>query len=242
MEQFKVSEEGYKKFQKKYFRIMIPAMVVVLIILIASGIVSSKAGEFNPTFIVAPVVIAIFGSSFYRGIRKQKRMILSYCLTITDSEITREQLNTPPLSISFMEIKEIIRGKKGGYIVKGMTGTDIIYIPLYAVDDAGALEERLKTFSPITEWTDTPWHLKYRSYLIIPMLGAAIATFAVDNVYVSVPCGVITLGVTTWILISVIRSKNVPVSAKRRIWIFVLYIVMVIYMLYTKLGGPPLWR
>ena len=242
MQQFKVNEAGYKKFQKRYLRIVIPAVVVVLIILVVSDIISAKPGEFNPAFIVAPVMIAFFSFTIYRSIRKQKRMILSYCVTMTDNEITREQLNTPTISINFMEIKEIIRAKKGGYTIKGRSNTDVIYIPPYAVDDAEALEARLKTFAPITEWSDTPWHLKYRSFLLIPFLGALAGTFVATNAYIFVPCGLITIGLAIWVFIFIVRSKNVPVNAKRKVWIYLLFILMLIYILYTKLGGAPLGR
>jgi hypothetical protein len=80
---------------------------------------------------------------FKISFRKQKKFLLSYSVTVSDEGVTREQLNTPPLSISFMEIKEIIKTPKGGFMVKGIDRTDVIHI-LYFIDNPDTLEERTK--------------------------------------------------------------------------------------------------
>lgn len=236
MEQFKVSQEGYNKLIKKWLIIMIAVLGVVLSIYIATAIISHKPGEFDPSPIVIPVVAVIVGFSVFRGIRKQRRIFLSYCVTITDSDITREQINIRPLSINFMEVREIIKTKKGGFMIKGRSSTDVIHIP-YVIDNPASLEERLKTFAPITVWEKDPWHLKYRWVISLLAVGVWVATFTVENKPVSVICGLSAIALILWAFIFILRSKNVPVSTKRRSWIYLLLILGIIYFLYIRLGG-----
>lgn len=80
MQQFRISEEGIKKFRKKWLTLMIPTVIII------------------------PIMAIYFSFSIYRTVRKQKRIMLSYLVTISGEGITRELFNTPTLFISFMEI------------------------------------------------------------------------------------------------------------------------------------------
>lgn len=236
MEQFKISETGYKKLLKRWRIVMITVLSIVLCIYIATAIVAHKPGEFDPTPIVIPIMVLFIGFSIFRGVRKQQRMFLSYSVVITDSEITREQMNTRPLSINFMEIKEIIKTKKGGFMIKGRTNTDVIHIP-YLIDNPSLLEERLRAFGPITVWDKDPWYWKYRALVSLAAIGVWIATFTVRSKTIALICGVAAIGLILWGFIFIQRNKNVPVNGKRRSWIYLLFILAIIYFLYIRLGG-----
>ena len=233
-QQFKIGEEGYKKFRKRWFTIIIPLFTVVLVVIILINSLSPANGEINTLPFVFPVILIFFGFSLSRGLRKQKKLLLSYSVTVSDNEITREQLNTQRLSISFMEIKEIIKSEKGNFTIKGVGRTDVIHIP-YWIDNSAALEECLKTLAPITIVTKDPFYKKYRTLLTIPALGAMVAVITVTNKIIVGICGVLMIGLLIWSFYEIRISKNVPENTKRRSWVFLLVIASVIYMMYSKL-------
>lgn len=87
---------------------IVPAVIVVTIFSL-TGILSSNHDTGNSWLYAMPIFAILFGISTYRSMKKQKKFLETYKVIISDNEITREQMNTPPLTISFMEIKEIIR-------------------------------------------------------------------------------------------------------------------------------------
>ena len=129
MQQFKINEAGFKKFKKRWLTITVPIMSVVVIIITLTNTFSGKTVDTGYLLIVFPIVVIFLGFNMYRGFRKQKKFLASYSVTLTDNEIIREQMNTPPLTINFMEIKEIAKTEKGAFIIKGLTRADVIGIP-----------------------------------------------------------------------------------------------------------------
>jgi len=122
------------------------------------------------------------------GQRHNNHLINSF----SKSDIIREQLNTAPLTIHFMEIKEILKSKKGGFMIKGRTRTDVICIP-YLIDNAAALEVELGKFAPIISGMvvsaafifrfielvtnkSVPTNLKRRSWPLLLVVAFAIYT------------------------------------------------------------------
>jgi hypothetical protein len=237
--EFKISKEGYQKFARRRMRILIPIVAVIVLVIIFTNLYRAKADEFMYLAIILPLVVAFFGFSLYRSSRKQMNLFLSYSLTVTDSEIIREQLNTPPLTISFMEIKEIIKTKRGGFMIKGRTSADIILVP-YMIDNADELEKRLQTFAPITIWTRDPWRLKYRGLLLYFLgLAALVTANTVNNMIVAGLAGLLAIGLLIWLYITIRRSKNVTTNVRRRAWICLVIAAFIAYTLIMRIVGFP---
>ena len=196
-------------------------------------------GEAGDSWLYAADIFPIiFGFGTYRTLKRQKQFLMSYSVTISDNEITREQMKTPPLTISFMEIKEIVKFEKGSFVVKGASRTDIIHIPTW-IEDREELEEYLQALAPIKVHTKDPWHVKYRWVLSILVLGMMLAFYLLDNKIIVGICGVALVGLVIWAIYFVLTSKNIPVSGKRRVWIYFLILASIIYATYTKLAGHP---
>jgi hypothetical protein len=239
MQQFKIGEEGYKKFRKKWFATIVPLVAIIAVVIIVMNTLSSQNTEVNTLPIVLPVVLILIGFSLYRGLSQQKRLLESYSVTISDNEITREQLNTRPLSINFMEIKEIIKSEKGNFTIKGISRTDIIHIP-YWIDNPAALEQRLETLAPITVNIKDPFYKKYAFLLTLLAMAAMVAVYAVTNKVIVGICGTLVTGLLIWSLYEIRTSKNVPEKTKRSSWVIIIVIASIMYATYVKLtGGLP---
>jgi hypothetical protein len=240
MQQFKVSDEGYKKFKKKWLTVALPVMVIVLAVIILVIILSPTDKEVNTLPFTIPFMVIIFGFSLFRSLRKQKKFLLSYSVTISGDGITREQLNTPALSISSIEIREIIKTEKGYFTIKGVNRTDVIHIP-YCIDNYTVLEERLRELAPITVNTKDPFFKKYRAFLAIPAFGAILAVYLVTNKIIVCICAILVTALLIWAFYEIRISKNAPENTKRSSWIYFLIIASIVYVTYSKLtgGGNP---
>jgi len=239
MKQYFIGEEGMKKFRKRYYNIFLPVMALGAVIPLTINLMSIHAADGYTPWIVFGALAVYFTFSLTRMFKKQKTMLESYRLTITENEITREQMNTPPLTISFMEVKEIMKTRKGSFIVRGISKTDLIQIPAW-VDDTAGIEEQLKTFSTVT----TAKNYMRRQYgaLAIRLLGLAmliVIGVVKDQLIVGI-CGALLIGLIIWGLNGIRVNKNMPTNAKRRsMVVFALIAIVVVFNLISKLWLFP---
>jgi len=235
MKQYLIGEEGVKKFRKRYFNIFLPVAVIGMAIPLTINLMSIHKDEGTTPWIIVGAVLVYIGFSLTRMFRKQKKMLESYRLTITENEIIREQMNTPPLTISFMEVKEIMKTRKGSFLVRGISRTDLIQIPCW-VDDVAGLEEQLKSFSTVTTAKNF-MRLQY-GVLAIRLLALAmlIVISTVDDKLVVGVCGVALIGLIIWGLNEIRVNKNITINAKRRSTVvYTLIAIVVAFNLFTKL-------
>lgn len=113
MQVFKIRQDGFKEIRKKMLLRSIPMLLIAGAVGIVISTMNSKQTEddVNVLPIVIPLAVSALGFGLYSGINRLKASYESYTITIADNLITREQLNTPTISIYFNDIKEIIRLK-----------------------------------------------------------------------------------------------------------------------------------
>src|SRR3989442_9735237 len=113
MQTFKLNTEG---LTKRLLIRSIPTVLIAIFIWLSIFHIQGSSAYVDATFYITPVVliIGIFGFSIWRGIKRQKALLESYELTISDTLICREQLNTPDISILVTEVVEIAKHPKGG--------------------------------------------------------------------------------------------------------------------------------
>ena len=236
MQQFKIAEDSFKKIRKRSLAILIAAAIVTVITLVLVNIFSAKADEINTLPYIIPVVVAYISFSFYRTLRRQNKFLLGYSVTISDEGLTREQPNTPPLSISFMEIKEILKTKKGSFMVKGVDRTDVIHIP-YLIENPGRLEECLSALAPITVAANDPYYKRYKVVLLLLAVGIFIYLYNGTNKVLVGIGGISLAGLLGWAFYEIRTSKNVMRSTKRASWYLLFLIIAILFITITKLAG-----
>jgi hypothetical protein len=235
MQQFKISEAGHKKARKRMFTLVIPMMlIVIIVVIIINTIGNNNIYDSSTLSFTIPLLLVLFGYNLFRTFKKQNSFLQSYTLTLSEEGITREQLNTPPLFISFMEIKEIVKTKKGGFIIKGLTRTDVIYIS-YFIENPQVLEERLQAMAPISTKSADPAYRKYLPWLFFPTIGLLICVLTLTNKILVGISGALVVALSLWGFIELQRNKNVPTNTKRRSWFLLLFLASIIYMTIEKL-------
>ena len=132
MKQFKLKENGFKEIRKRILIWLVPFMLI-------SGTVGLIIFEYSPSYNVnpeinvlpylIPTILGAFAFGIIKAINRQKAIYESYELRIDDHSITREQVNTPTISILFTEISRITKSNQGGFVITGNNTTNIIIIP-----------------------------------------------------------------------------------------------------------------
>jgi hypothetical protein len=233
MEEFRIGETGFATFRRQQRRIRITATVVTFATVAGVSAYTSQGIDLWATLTGLAIAALIIGFGYARGLRRQKKIFQSYRVTLSDEGITREVDNTPNISISFMEIREIIRTKRGHYIIKGLDSKDVISVPYWIEDHAG-FSRRIEAFAPITVGKKDPFMLRFRLPLVLLFLAALVtATFSNDRVLVGVSVLLAIAGVASY-LYWVHTSKNINAPAKRRSWLYLLVLIAIIYSAYTR--------
>ncbi len=217
--------------------IFVPGIAIMITVIAVVDSNSTRSGDFPIWLIIVPVFLLYFSFVIYRTLRRQRRILMSYTLTVTDSGITREQDSTPTISISFMEVKEIIKTRKGAFLVKGLDRKDLIFIPR-DLNENGELEQKLQSLAPITTDKKDPFMIKYRLTLRLVALGMFLCLYTVHNKPVIAACALLLSGLLGWSIYETQTSKNVTSYAKRSSWFNLLIIAAILYLTYIKLTLP----
>ncbi|MBS1660763.1 MAG: hypothetical protein JST68_06905 [Bacteroidetes bacterium] len=234
MQEFRITEEDFKKNRKKYLIFMVPLMIAIIAGVVIFNLYTSKDDDFNTIPFLLPVLFAIYGFSLYRGVKRQREYMTNYVIIISDEEIIRKMPKMPDLAIRFFEIKEIVKTKKGGFMVTGIDRADVIHIPRLMNKD-GVLEQRLSMLAPITTGSPSTTYFWLRKML--PLFGTAsmIISFVVQNSIISVFFGLVAVGLFIWAAYDLQTNKNVSSRVKWRVWRYVLIILFIILVTVAKL-------
>jgi hypothetical protein len=85
MQQFKISEEAYRKFRKKWYTMVIPLVVVpIVVVIILTNLGGTGIAEVNTLPFVIPFVLLLVGFSFYLDISYYHRVHYLYHIQQTD--------------------------------------------------------------------------------------------------------------------------------------------------------------
>jgi hypothetical protein len=213
-----------------------------MLIAVTAGIIISsinskgKTTDINILPFIIPVMALALGAGLYRGVNRQRALFESYTLTLTNNLITREQLNTPAISIYFNDIKEIAKNSKGEFTVKGKDATDIIIVPVQ-IENHHHLENALALIRSITTKSKAPFLEKYRTLLSLLTMGLMLCVYAVTNKVLVTLSGTLFIGIMLWGLIEIQKNKNIDNKTKRNSWVVLIVIISVIAVMVMKLSG-----
>lgn len=238
MEQFKIRQNGFKEIRKAMLIKAIPISLLAVIggISISYFNTNVQQSEVNVYPFVIPLGLAALAFGLYRGVNRQKEIFDSYILTIDDNGITREQHNTPTITISKADISEIIKNSNRSITIKGDSKVNVISIPSQ-IDNYERLEKLLLEIKQISLKASEPFFQKFRGLLSVLTIGLMAAVYiSKDKIIVGV-CGTILLVVFGYSFFEVQRSKNIDSKTKKSIWWLLLVIASIICVMYFKLTG-----
>lgn len=234
MPQFRIRDNGFAEIKKK---LMLRTFIVMAAAL-TTGIVISilNDGHRNVLPVVIPLMAAFMGYRMYKAMKRTQGIFASYRLTVESDVVSREQSNLKPLTISRIEIKEIAKNKDGCIVIKGLTATDIIYVPAQ-IDNGLQLESLLHTMHPLTVKTQPSFAQRYFSLLLLAMLASMLGVFISMNKIIVSLCGSLLVAALAWAMYEIQRGKNYDQRIKRSSWWMLVMLLAVIYVMVVKLTG-----
>jgi hypothetical protein len=216
----------------------IPMLLIAGTAGIAISTMNSKQKEddLNVLPIIIPFMAAALGFGLYRGVNRQKALFESYTLTITNNLITREQVNTPTISIYFNDVKEIAKHKNGSFTIKGKETVDLIGVPVQ-IDNHTQLETALQQIQPIVVKDKVSFMEEYQSLIGLVTVGLMLCVYTVNNKIIVALTGSALVALMIWSFIKIRSSKNVDSKTKRSVWWVLLVLASVIAVMIFKLTG-----
>jgi hypothetical protein len=234
MQTFKLERDG---LGKKILLRSLPSILVILIVVTVMDVINgdfinlSRPVTYIPQLVFFPCLI---GFSLWWGIKKQKKLMESYELTISDKLICREQLNTPDISILVTEVVEIVKHPKGGFTIKGSRNNGTIIIPVH-IEHYDELEAVLQQIHPIATKSNLVYLQKLRPLIGILGGGLMICVYTVNNKAVVGIAGSLATALMVWRLVRTQKDKNIDRNTKNRAWITLLVIASIVVSTILKL-------
>ena len=236
MQTFKIRQGGFRGVKKQMLIRTLPIMLIAVTVGIVISSINSKGktADVNVLPTVIPLIAIAVGFGLYRGVNRQKTLFESYTLTITNNLITREQLNTPTISIYFNDIKEIAKYKNGSFTIKGKDTTDLIGIPSQ-IDDHAHLETVLQSIQTIIVREKVSFIEKYQSLAGLLTVGLMLCVYTVNNKIIVAISGTALLTLMIWSFFKIRSSKNVDIKTKKNIWWILIVLASIIGVMIMKL-------
>lgn len=236
MEQFKIREDSFKEIRKMMLTKAVPTLLFAAFVGFAISYFNPNVqqSDVNVFPIVIPVTLGALGFGLYRGVNRQKKIFDSYRLTLDNNGITREQHNTPTITISNTDVSEIIKHSNGSFTIKGNSSVNVIVVPSQ-IDNYEKLEKSLTEIRQILTKSSEPFLQKFRGILSILTIGLMAAVYiSKDKIIVGVS-GTVLLLVLGYSFFESQRSKNIDRKTKMAMWWLILVTVSIVGVMYYKL-------
>jgi uncharacterized BrkB/YihY/UPF0761 family membrane protein len=237
MQQFKISQANLAKMRKKMLIRLVPLPLIAVAIAIVTSTINSKSADVDLTFIVLPALLPLlfFVFSIYRIVRRQRQLFESYTLTFETNLVTREQINTPTISIYYNDIKEVNKNKNGTFTIKSKNPQDVINVPVQ-IENYNELEQLLNDIILITENRE-PLLKKLAAFTPLIILGLLITVNVVQNKIAVAVCGTAFVALSSWCVYYLVTNKNIDSKNKRKLLLSLIGLsVLVIVVMVLKLN------
>lgn len=238
MQQFKLLPGSFAEIRKK----ILMRFMLIGILAITFSIVTTqfnpkyKDSGFNPLFTTIPFLMVMLGVVFYMSIVRQKKMYESYRLQIGESMISREQLNTPTVGISPLEISQIVLNHDNSFTIKSGTTSNTIIVPAQ-IEDYTEVKRLLGEIMPFTTITKKPFFQKYQLLVSIASLAMMATVYISFNKILVAICGTAVVALLVYSFFRSITNKNLDNRARISVWFIWLVIASVVATMYFKLTG-----
>lgn len=223
---------------------MIARLLVMIAIVAPFGIAvtlfntGKEKQQYN--YISIPIIIVLFIIVFFytirRAVKKQKELMDSYTLVLSENMITRYQLNTPTISLYHNELKEISKTSKGIFVIKGRQPEDVIFVPAQ-IENHADLEERLNNILPIAQYKPKTIFEKYSIPISLLTVGLMFGVYTAKDKMLALACCIPLTAFLAWSFYKIRVSKNIDNKVRRISWWMLLVMASIIYATILKFSS-----
>jgi hypothetical protein len=213
---FQIKTNAFKETKKQ---LIIKSLLLLLISMcFGFSIIYFNSNDKEDIITILPFIIPIFvfagAFGILKGLKRQKILLESYKLILSENNVIREQENTPTINIQFMDIKSIIKDKKENFTIKGKTTIETILIPAQ-IDNYENLEIILNQIKPIEEISQPTFDEKYRIPTLILTLSCMATVYISFNKILVGICGLILSSLLIRSFFQIKKNKNIDIKTKR---------------------------
>lgn len=233
MKIFKIKENGFEEIRKqlmfKSATLSITAMIAGLII----SYINSHADTIVYLISALPL-IGILYISLKKGLERQKTVYESYILKVDETEIIREQYNTPTIKLNFSEITKINRSAKGGLILGKKNQTLIVPAQIENLDK---LYDILKNNCsvPVTIIKSKPLIKKLEIPIALStLILMGIIYISTNKIFVLIS-GTLFVSLIIWSFIEIQTNKNIDEKARKSSYWLILVLLSSLVIIFSKL-------
>jgi hypothetical protein len=238
MSQFKLQAGTFNQLRKKMILRVMPIIVIMLVFVVVMNQLNPayKDSDINVLPIVIPFMLMAMGAGIFISISRQKKMYESYCLTISESMISRDQLFTPMIGISPLEVSQITLNPDNGFTIKGRTTRDIIIVPAQ-IENYTEVKRLLEEIMPLTTVTKKSFIQKYQLLISIFMIVVMATVYISSNKMLVALCGTAVIAVLVYSFFEGIKNKNIDNRTRIMLWFVWLVIFSIAGTMFWKLTG-----
>lgn len=150
MKQYKIKKDSLEELRKEMMIDSIPILLIVLLFgVLGTNHCYSEEGLKIYSYII-PIITLGGLLHIYRGTIRNGELLDSYRLTLENGTIIREQKNTPTITITKDEIKEIGKEEDGSLVIKGNLSVNIIDVPRQ-LEEYKSFKQKLSEIGEISE-------------------------------------------------------------------------------------------
>jgi hypothetical protein len=237
--QFTLNKEATLRAAKRNFLILVPVILIIFFLVIfLPDIISEKGGKTITTtnILIYSILALFFVFSFTRSFKKMRTLVNSYSLVIKEDTIVRRMEGHEEMSVRFSDIKEIIQYKNGAFSIRSHLPAIRVQIP-HNIERREELAGLLAGIHPIKKagifTPDSKWSL-----LILCLVGASvICGITLENRLIVAIAGLVLLIFYAWVIYLIFIRKTVTQTVRKKSWIFVLALGLLLLNILFKLMG-----
>lgn len=222
MEQFGIRENGYQDFlhQTRPKRYLTGLLMLVIVV----GFFYTK--DFNlpenklQVIIALAIMVIVFVIVKAKVDKQLRETFESLTISFDGQMITREQYDTPTITLLRTEINEIIQDQYGGFKIIGESRRDLIKIPAQ-INDNDNLWQLLNKIKPVVFKTQpliTPEEMGSAATVITPM---AFILYT-DNKEIIILSTIILVFAIIYEIIKAQQDRNLDYNGKRKKWLLLI--------------------
>lgn len=237
MTQFRIKENGFKEIRKQTLIRTIPLLLIAMIVglLIFEFNPNNKdSSDINVYPIVIPIILGAVFFGVIKGLKRQKSIYDTYTLQFDENGVTREQINTPSISLLFSEITKITKSNQGGLVITGKNLSNLIIIPAQ-IDNMNIIEALLKENCAIQIAISKPLIQRLNIPIAIAVLGLMVITYVSTNKILVSVSGILLTSIMIWSFIKIQTNKNIDKKTRRSSYWVILVILSIIGVMISKI-------
>lgn len=227
---YKFSSEGTKNQISRN----IPFVIFLLVVCIAVGFIQGYRGmssDFNSWFVTIPGFAIILGIAIRKAIKRQRDILNSIEINISENSINKSQKGFPLQIIQQNEIVSMIEYTGKGIMIKTQDKTKSIFIP-FQINEFAEIKDVISGWHPIEP---AKGNTNYR--LINLMSGllticAMVVVYVSHNKFVILSVGLLLALSLIFSLLFIQLSKQIDAQTKKSSWLILLPIFAVIYKMW----------